>query len=195
MSEQIAKTNTRSGGPYSKAQRDARRTKVYRLHFELGHPITKIAGMLNVNYNTILSDVNFFYKKLNIELNFTDLSSWLLKQIQRLEIQRTRMFEELHKANVLSDRLAIEKILCDIDAKILQIVTKVYSSEIHGYERCMKDVNRYYDQHKRDEGFVMPYQFNLTGSKAQQKIWKIIKEDRENKRVRVHQEGTPLIRG
>jgi len=34
-----------------------------------------------------------------------------------------------------------------------------------------------------------------TSSKTQDKIWKIIKEDRENRRGRVRVPGTPLIRG
>lgn len=173
---------TKKGGPYSAPQRDARRAEVYRLHFELGYPITRIADLMKVNPNTISTDVSVLYSKLKSELHNLDLSSWLLKQIHRLEIQRTRMLEELKKADPLSDKLAIEKILLDIDSKILQTATKIYSTTDKGYEMAIKKVNKYYESQKMDDGFVVHNAITNTSAKAQEKIWKIIEEDERIRR-------------
>ena len=177
----LEKTETKNGGPYSTAQRDARRAEVYRLHIELGYPITRIAALMNVNPNTISSDVNVLYRRLKGELGNLDLDSWLLKQIQRLEIQRVRMHEELKNAMSLSDKMAIEKMLLDIDSKILQTVTKVYSATIEGYEQGIKNVNRHYESEKIDRRIVTTNTILTASADAQQKIWKIITED-QNKR-------------
>ncbi len=48
-----------------------------------------------------------------------------MKQLERFELQSSRLYEELDKCNVLSEKITVEKLILDIDQKISQIVTKL----------------------------------------------------------------------
>lgn len=123
--EIISKSANKKGGPYTKKQQEKRRNEVYCLHFERGCPARKIAEILKVNRNTINSDINFWYSQLATDWKDNDVKKWIVKQLERFELQRSRLYDELENCNTLSDRLLVEKIILDIDQKISQLVTKL----------------------------------------------------------------------
>ena len=118
-------TVLKKGGPYSKKEQMIRRDKVFQLHFELGHSATQISMMSNVNRNTINSDIKHLYSQLSKNWESHDINSWGLKQIQRLEFQRARLFDELEKQERYKEKHMIEKLLFDIDSKLLQFIFKI----------------------------------------------------------------------
>ncbi len=117
------------GGPYTKQDQEHRRLEVYRLYFEEGKSAVKIAEMLNVNRNTVNEDIKFWHSQLAHEIGHQDLGSKLLEQIHRLELQRSRLLEELDKLQKFEERIVIEKMLFEIDSRLAQIFTKIAVSK------------------------------------------------------------------
>jgi len=114
----------KKGGPYTKKEKEDRQTEVNELHFEYGYSAVKIAEMLNVNRNTINEDIKHLYSNLGKEWKEHNLESWLLKQIRRLESQRSRLREGLDDLQDPQVKLNLEKKIFELDNKIIQIVTK-----------------------------------------------------------------------
>ncbi|GFN40538.1 MAG: conserved hypothetical protein [Marine Group I thaumarchaeote] len=122
-------TTNKKGGPYTKNDQEKRLNEVYRLHFEYGYSAVKIAELMKINRNTINSDISFLYSQISKNWKNYDIGSWIIKQFQRLEEQRTRLSEELEKQDQLNNKLVIERLIFDIDNKITQIITKVMPSQ------------------------------------------------------------------
>ena len=119
----------KTGGPYPKDERVKRQNEVSRLHFEYGYSATKISEMMNVNRNTINQDIKNLY--LEIRDEFRENSEGLiLKQIGRLESQRSRITENLKEIKSTEDaaeRIRYEKLLLDVDSKINDMLSKINS--------------------------------------------------------------------
>lgn len=122
-------TGKSRGGPYNKKDRLHRRKEVYRLHFELGYSAIKIAEFMNVNRNTISSDIRFWYSELSKNWNTNVIKFWLIKQVDRLETQRTRLIGELTKYDDQKIKLLYERMIFDIDSRLTQIFHNVYTRE------------------------------------------------------------------
>jgi len=122
--------SSKIGGPYTKKEQIDRRDKVFKLHFEQSKSAVKISTILNVNRNTVNEDIKYWYKELSNELENFDKSSWLVRQIQRLESQRARLIEELENQDDFHNKIMIEKLLFDIDSKLANFVDKMNIPEI-----------------------------------------------------------------
>jgi len=120
LSEQIKK-----GGRYTKKEQEERRLQVYHLHFEQEKPAVKIAELLNVNRNTINDDIRYWHQQLASEMNAQDISAKMTKQIQRMEIQRDRLLEDLEDAKGLEEIIKLEKFISDIDSKLIGVYSKM----------------------------------------------------------------------
>ena len=123
------KTDKPRGGPYTKKNRLHRRKEVYRLHFELGYSAIKIADFMNINRNTISSDIRFWYSELYKNWNTDVIKFWLIKQVDRLETQRTRQIGDLAKCNDPKIKLSYERMIFDIDSRLAQICQNVYTRD------------------------------------------------------------------
>lgn len=119
--------NTRKGGPSTKLQQEKRRKEVHRLHIEFGYPAVKIAEMMKTNRNTINNDIKIIYSEIAQELQADNIGVITLKQIQRFEMQRTRLMRELEKDLSFHEKLGVERLLFDVDNRISQIITKIHS--------------------------------------------------------------------
>lgn len=119
--------NIRKGGPSTKLQQEKRRKEVYRLHIELGYPAVKISEMMKTNRNTINNDIKIIYSEIVQELQDDDVGVIILKQIQRFEMQRTRLMKELERDLSFHEKLGVERLLFDVDNRISQIITKIHS--------------------------------------------------------------------
>ena len=104
------------------------------MHFEYGYSATKISSMMKVNRNTINQDIKSLYSEIKEELkeNSKDL---ILKQIGRLEAQRSRITENIQGVKNsqinygISEKTRYEKILLDIDSKINDVLVRINSDE------------------------------------------------------------------
>src|SRR4029077_18496830 len=84
----------KKGGPYTKTQREKRQQEVYRLHFEYGYSAKKIAELMKVNRNTVNGDIDYWYSKIFKNTNIFDPDAMVIVNLERLEIQRTRLREQ-----------------------------------------------------------------------------------------------------
>lgn len=112
----------KNGGPYTKKQRDERRNKVFKLHFEQGKSAVAISKILEVNRNTINEDIQFWNDRLNENYSKYDYTSWIVKQFQRLESQRGRLFDLLNEDT--KNNLAVEDRIYRIDTRLLDFIEK-----------------------------------------------------------------------
>ena len=118
------------GGPYTKQEQEQRRAKVYELHFEKGHSALKIAEMLGVNRNTISTDIKYWYGQLASQISGENVVGMLLKQHERLELQRKRLLDEIEKQIEFLPKVTLEKMVLDIDNKIANFVSKMVGKEL-----------------------------------------------------------------
>ena len=88
----------KKGGPYSKDEKVKRQNEVHKLHFEYGYSARKISDMMKINRNTINGDIDYWYGKILTSPNVLEPELSVIVNIQRFEIQRSRLRESLDKA-------------------------------------------------------------------------------------------------
>ena len=120
----MALSQEKKGGPHTKKDQKERKDRVYELHFEKGISAVKIAETLSVNRNTVNEDIREWYVKVSEELPEQN-SSLLLKQIQRLEMQYSKLTEELDKCKDFKEKIASERLMFAVSSKITSETSKI----------------------------------------------------------------------
>ena len=130
--------------PYTKSERRLRRSEVYKLHFEYGIPATRIAGMMKVDRNTINNDLKVLYQKALSDYNADNMSldEIVEKQIVRLETQRDRLGLYLCDVKDINSKISIERLISDVDFKLLGAIEKVNHNSSRFWDKIMKNVNK-----------------------------------------------------
>ena len=118
-------TKQKKGGPYTKAQQEQRRNKIYEMHFKLAYSAVKIAEVLSINRNTINEDIKYWYSEISLQFGIDNLGKTMLRQFERFEIQRRRIINELGKQTDFEKNVRLEKFLFELDQKIALIVSKI----------------------------------------------------------------------
>jgi len=114
----------KKGGRYTKKEQEERRLEVHQLHFVDKKPAVEIAKLLDVNRNTINEDIKFWYSQLANESNVVNIKEKMMRQIQKMEIQRGRFLEYLDEAENLDETIRIEKLISELDARLVQYYSK-----------------------------------------------------------------------
>jgi len=120
----------KNGGPYSKVERENRQKEVYRLCYECGYPAVKIAEILDVHRNTISDDIKYWNFQIGSKLGAENIGSFLVKEIEILNIQRQKLLEELEKQDDIEKKLRIRKLVVDMGQKIVGFVLKIAEKNI-----------------------------------------------------------------
>ena len=141
--------NSKKGGPYSKKERDSRRKEVYRLHFEYGYSARKIADLMKVNRNTVNGDIDYWYSKIVQNINTFDPSYAIMVNLQRLDIQRSRLREQLDKTETFQEKLALERLILEIDSKILNTHYKLTNSTRYLFDHSTEIMNDWMKKNKK----------------------------------------------
>ena len=130
--------------PYTKSQRRLRRTEVYKLHFEHGMPATRIAEIMRVDRNTINNDLKVLYQKALNDYNSDNMSldEIVEKQLVRLETQRDRLGLYLYDEKDINSKIIIERLIADIDFKLLRAIEKVNHNSNRFFDEILKGVNK-----------------------------------------------------
>lgn len=123
----------KQGGPYPKKEQEDRRQKVYSMYFEKGFSAIKIASELEVNRNTINQDIKFLRSDITKKDQIKP-AIWLLEQKEHLEQQKDRLIELLGNTKEFEQRLRVEKIILDIENKIINLVIKMTDFKSIAYE-------------------------------------------------------------
>lgn len=179
--QQLGQTMPKSGktgGPYPVQAKKTRRDEVFRLHFDYGYSARKIADMLKINRNTINSDIKYWYSQLQKEDSTVSVEDWINKTIYRLETKRTRLMEKMDKATSLDDFLVLEKMLYEVDNKIVQIVMKIQNTNQSIYDRTTNMFNNWLEEHGYKERYMLWGQTLKVTSNTQKSINQLIRSDK-----------------
>lgn len=122
-------SKSKKGGPYTKQEQEKRRKQVYELHFEKGFSAVSIGVELGINRNTINEDIKYWLTQIASQFEDQYLGVIILKQIERLEVQKKRLLESIDGSEI-DDKLKIEKMLFEIDYKITDYVSKISEKKI-----------------------------------------------------------------
>lgn len=135
--------------PFTHAERQIRRMEVYRLHFEKGIPATRIAELMKVDRNTINNDLKILYNKAIRDYNsgksYDDI---IVKQLVRLETQRDRLGLYLSEVKDNNSKLAIERLITDIDFKIIGLMERLNQNIVQHYDAVIEQVNKIAEKEK-----------------------------------------------
>ena len=121
----------RKGGRYTKHEQTKRQDEVYRLHFDYGYSARKIAKIMNINKNTINSDVDYWYSKITKKANILNPEDGIIRSIERLNLQRNRLRESLDKTQSFEERLKLERLIMESENKIGQMYLRISNSVAH----------------------------------------------------------------
>lgn len=168
----------KKGGPFSKHQRDKRKDEVYRLHFEYGYSARKIADLMKINRNTVNGDIDYWYSKIVKNSNIYNPEYAIILNLQRLDIQRSRLRERLDKAESFEQKLALDRLIFDIDSKILHTHHRLTESAVRAIDESTERLNSWMKKTKKKERFISLHDRISVSEKADERINKIIIEDR-----------------
>lgn len=183
LQEELDRTRqfSKKGGPYTKHDRKKRRDEVYRLHFEHGISAVKIAEMMKIHRHTISKDIEFWNNRLQDELEKTDGVSWIMKIIHRFDLQRTSLYKELESLTDINDKLAVRKLIFEIDYRMSQTIPKLATTR-EVYLKSIRDVvNKVMEEHKIPKRVIGMYELQGISEEMDEKIRKMIEEDQENR--------------
>ena len=171
----------RQGGPHTRHERAIRREEVYRLHFDYGYSARKISDLMQINRNTINVDIDYWYSKIKQNKSPVTPKYGIIEALERLGVQRTRLREQIDKAKIVSEKIAIERLLFEVDSKIWYIYQRFTESEVRVHSLATQLMNKWFKQNKRNERAITYFDTLQVSKKAKEKIVHIIKEDKSRK--------------
>jgi len=174
----LQSNSKKRGGPYTRDEKIKRQNEVYRLHFEYGYSARKISELMKINRNTINGDIDYWYANIYSNSNVVDSEVSVVINIQRFDVQRSRLRENLDKAENFQQRHVIEKMIFDIDCKIINTHIKLANSMKQIHKRGIEYLNDWLKENGKDQRYMTYFDTISVSEKAQQRISKIIKEDR-----------------
>ena len=169
----------KKGGPYTKDEQRKRLEEVYRLHFEYGYSARKIAEFLKVNRGTINRDIMYWHASISNKWRHLDPTIFVMNQIERLELQRTRLRKQIDKVESFQEKIIIEKLVLDIDMKITNFQIRLVEATSNIRRKTAEGINRWYEKEKGKNRVFASDIFLEVSEKAREKIIKIYEEDRK----------------
>jgi hypothetical protein len=164
--------------PFTKSQRRKRRMEVYRLHFEKGMPAIRIAHLMKVDRNTINNDLRILYSKALNEYNPNDMSleDILQKQLVRFETQRDRLGLYLSDANDINSKIAVERLIADIDFKLIGVIERVGHNVVRYWDEIIKQVNKIAKDEKLDARYTSLFELRRISIESGESLNKLREE-------------------
>jgi len=170
----------KKGGPYTKSEQRKRREEVYRLHFDYGYSARKIAELMKINRGTINRDIGFLYTNVIKKWKMLDPSVYVMKQVERLEVQRTRQRKLLDNVDSFQEKITIEKFILDIDVKIANFQVRLVETGKDTRRKIINAINLKFGMRKSDRRVISQETFMEVPRKAQERIFEILAEARRN---------------
>lgn len=170
--------------PFTRSQRRKRRMEVYRLHFEKGIPAIRIADMMNVDRNTINNDLKILYNKALNDYNPNEitLDEILQKQLVRLETQRDRLGQYLCEAKDLNSRIIIERLISDIDFRLLGVIEKLNQNIVRFWDEVIKQINKSVGNEKLKTRYTSLFELNRISMDSRKSLDELKEEVLEQKK-------------
>ena len=173
----MALAQKKKGGPYPKSERLKRVEEVYRLHFDYGYSARKIPEFLNINRGTINGDIAHLYLFVVRKSNSYNQVVFVMNQIERFEVQRTRLRKQLDNVESFQEKITIERFIFNIDLKIANFQLKLVEARTNLYNRIGDAVNKKMDEIDGRTRHFSKDKFLEVSKKAMDKMTKIYNED------------------
>jgi hypothetical protein len=170
--------------PFTRSQRRKRRMEVYKLHFEHGVPATRIAELMKVDRNTINNDLKILYREALNDYSADDMSldDILQKQLLRLETQRDRLCLYLTDAKDINNKIAIERLIADIDFKLIGAIEKVNHNSGRFWDEIIKRINKIAENKKWDVRYTSLFELHKISEDSRKSLNKIKEEALKEKK-------------
>lgn len=174
-SYELYQTKPRGGG-LKKLQRIKRINEVARLFFDFGYSERKIAELMKITRATVHADLQILYREAFKSLNLGNPIEPVLLSIKRLEMQRNRLRELIQTKPEIYAKLNAERLLLEVDAKIIGLYFKFSDSFVNRHERVVDQLNKRMEKDHKSERFVSWFDLIKVSDKTHDKIRKLIKE-------------------
>mgnify|MGYP003334497418 CR=1 FL=1 len=112
------------GGPYTKSEQEIRRDQVYEMYFQKAMSAVKIAAELNVNRNTVNSDIRFWMSEIGSKYGKNSKVNSILLGLEFLDSQKSRLTEKLVDLDFEST-YKLEKLIFEIEHKRISFISKM----------------------------------------------------------------------
>ena len=139
---------------------------------------------MKMSRNTINGDIDFLYGNTVKNYNLVSPQTAVIKQLAKLEIQKTRLRESLDKTQNPSEKISIERLIFDIDSKLIHVRIKISESHYRVHELATAWLNRYAKNHQQPSRYFALFDTMQVSIKTRNKIKKLIAEDQHGKRMR-----------
>jgi len=170
---------SRRQGRYSKKNKEARRNEVYRLQFDYGYSARKIADIMKVSRNTVNGDVSYWYSKFLESNKIFDPETVVVMTLERLEIQYTRLREQLDKTDSQQEKNTIERLMLDVNSKFINTNLRLAESTIKIMDSATRRLNHWLEDDRSKMRYMTLFDRIRVSEKAQEKIERIISEDQK----------------
>ena len=170
--------------PFTKSQRRKRRMEVYKLHFEHGVPATRISELMKVDRNTINNDLKILYREALNDYNPDDMSldDILQKQLLRLETQRDRLSLYLSDSKDVNSKIAIERLIADIDFKLIGVIEKINHNESRFWDEILKKINKVAEIKKLDMRYTSLFELHKISIVSRKSLNKLMEDALKEKK-------------
>jgi len=176
---EIKQADNKKGGPYSAKERKIRRQKVAELFFEKGYDGLTMSRMLNVNRNTITTDLKACFSQLKNEYSDFDTGAIFMTQFHRMEIQRSRLVDLSHKDLEFRDRLTLERMISEIENRIMQSAIRIDSAPVNVEKLAIGVFNTWAKLQDPTYRGIAHNSLRRVSVEANEKINKLIDEDQK----------------
>jgi len=158
--------------------------EVYRLHFEKGMPAIRIAHLMKVDRNTINNDLRILYSKALNDYNPNDMSldDIIQKQLVRFETQRDRLGLYLSDANDINSKIAIERLIADIDFKLIGVIERVGQNVVRYWDEIIKHINKIAENEKLNGRYTSLFELRRISIESRESLNKLREEVLEGKK-------------
>lgn len=170
----------RKSGPYSKENKEIRRYEVHRLHFEYNFSARHIADLMQVSRNTINKDLEFCYSQIMNNSKILEPELIVEVNLERLDIQYTRLRESLDKTDSSEVKNTIERLILDVNSKIIYTVQRRAESSVRIMDLVTERLNNWMEENRKETRYMTLSDKFKVSSKAHEKISRIISEDQKN---------------
>jgi hypothetical protein len=140
---------------------------------------------MKVDRNTINNDLKILYREALSDYDPDDmnLDDVIQKQLLRLETQRDRLGIYLIDAKDINSKIAIERLIADIDFKLIGTIEKVKNNVGRFWEEIIKEINRIAEEKKLNIRYTSLFELQKISIDSRKSLDKL-KEDVMNEKKR-----------
>jgi hypothetical protein len=140
--------------------------------------------MMNVDRNTINNDLKILYNKAlnDYDPNEITLDDILQKQLVRLEMQRNRLSLYLCDAKDLTSKLAVERLISDIDFRLIGAIERINQNLARFWDEVIKQINKAAENEKLKTRYTNAFELRRISIESRESLNKLKEDVFEKKR-------------